>query len=140
MLCASPAYLHARGQPSHPSELASHDVLTYSLFSMGDQWEFTGSEAGSAGVVSVKVTPRMRTNSGDTCRVAALRNQGIVLQPSFLVGPDLLAGTLVEVLPAWRSIELGVYAVYPSRKFVSPKVRLMIDFLAGAFRKRAWPA
>jgi len=86
------------------------------------------------------VTPRMRTNSGDTCRVAALRNQGIVLQPTFLVGPDLLAGTLVEVMPAWRSVELGVYALYPSRKFVSPKVRLMIEFLVNAFRVRAWPA
>ena len=144
VLCASPAYLKSRGQPSHPSDLASHDVLAYSLFSMGEQWEFTGSEAGSeagsAGVVSVKVTPRMRTNSGDTCRVAALRHQGIVLQPTFLVGPDLLAGTLVEVMPTWRSVELGVYAVYPSRKFVSPKVRLMIEFLVNAFKMRAWPA
>ena len=47
-------------------------------------------------MVSVKVTPRLRTNSGDTCRVAALRGQGIVLQPSFLVGPDLRAGTLLN--------------------------------------------
>ncbi|MCL4745280.1 MAG: LysR family transcriptional regulator [Burkholderiaceae bacterium] len=136
VLCASPAYLLARGHPSHPAELAGHEVLAYGLFSMGDQWEFTGSD----GKVTVKVTPRLRTNSGDTCRVAALRHQGIVLQPSFLVGPDLLAGTLVEVMPAWRSVELGVYAVYPSRKFVSPKVRLMIDFLVNAFRMRAWPA
>jgi DNA-binding transcriptional LysR family regulator len=136
VLCASPAYLRKRGQPTHPSELVGHDVLAYSLFSMGDQWEFTGSE----GVISVKVAPRMRTNSGDTCRVAALRNQGVVLQPTFLVGPDLLAGTLVEVMPAWRSVELGVSAVYPSRKFVSPKVRLMIEFLVNALRMRAWPA
>lgn len=136
VLCASPAYLRARGQPAHPSDLTGHDVLAYSLFSMGDQWDFTGPD----GVASVKVTPRLRTNSGDTCRVAALRHQGIVLQPSFLVGPDLLAGTLVEVMPAWRSIELDVYAVYPSRKFVSPKVRLMIEFLVNAFRMRAWPA
>ena len=137
VLCASPAYLQARGHPGHPSELVGHDVLTYSLFSMGDQWEFTGPQGAAA---SVKVTPRMRTNSGDTCRVAALRHQGIVLQPSFLIGFDLLAGTLVEVMPAWRSIELGVYAIYPSRKFVAPKVRLMVEFLVNAFRMRAWPA
>jgi DNA-binding transcriptional LysR family regulator len=140
VLCASPAYLHAHGQPNHPSDLVRHDVLAYSLFSMGDQWEFTGPHESTVGAVSVKVMPRMRTNSGDTCRVAALRHRGIVLQPSFLVGPDLLAGTLVEVMPAWRSIELGVYAVYPSRKFVSPKVRLMIDFLVNAFSVPAWPA
>lgn len=136
VLCASPTYLRARGEPRHPSELVDHDVLAYSLFSMGDQWEFTGPD----GPVSVRTTPRLRINSGDTCRVAALRHQGIVLQPSFLVGQDLLAGTLVEILPAYRCVELDVYAVYPSRKFVSPKVRLLIEFLAEAFRVRPWPA
>jgi DNA-binding transcriptional LysR family regulator len=136
VLCASPAYLRARGHPGHPTELADHDVLAYSLLSMGDQWEFAGPE----GTAQVKVNPRLRTNSGDTCRLAALRHQGIVLQPTFLVGPDLLAGTLVEVMPAWRSLEFGVYVIYPSRKFVSPKVRLMIEFLVNAFRMRAWPA
>ena len=111
-------------------------MLAYSLFSMGDQWEFTGPTS----VVAVKVAPRMRTNSGDTCRVVALRDQGIVLQPTLLVGPDLLSGALVEVMPAWRSVELGVYAVYPSRNFVSPKVRLMIEFLVEAFSVPAWLA
>ncbi|NCT84598.1 MAG: LysR family transcriptional regulator [Comamonadaceae bacterium] len=135
VLCASPDYLRQRGMPAHPSELASHDVLAYSLFSTGDQWEFSGAE----GAVSVKVAPRLRTNNGDTCRVAALRHQGVVLQPSFLVGPDLSAGTLVELMPGWRSTELGVYAVYPSRKFLSPKVRVMVEFLAQAFRTRPWP-
>lgn len=76
----------------------------------------------------------------ETCRVAALGDQGLALQPTFLVGRDLLTGTLVEVMPGWRSVELGDYAVYPSRKFVSPKVRLMIDFLVEAFRARPWPA
>jgi DNA-binding transcriptional LysR family regulator len=136
VLCASPAYLRERGVPTHPSQLAQHEVIAYSLFSMGENWAFTGPD----GAVAVKVTPRLRTNSGDTCRIAALRGLGLVLQPSFLVGPDLRAGTLVEVLPDYRSLELGVYAVYPSRKFVSPKVRLLVDFLVDAFRTRAWPA
>lgn len=136
VLCASPTYLRQRGTPTHPMELADHDVMAYSLLSTGENWEFTGPD----GAVSVRVRPRMRTNSGDSCRVAALRHKGIVLQPSFLVGPDLLAGTLVELMPEYRSLVLGVYAVYPSRKFVSPKVRLLIDFLVGAFRMQAWPA
>jgi DNA-binding transcriptional LysR family regulator len=136
VLCASPTYLRQRGTPTHPMELVDHDVMAYSLLSTGENWEFTGPD----GAVSVRVRPRMRTNSGDSCRVAALRHKGIVLQPSFLVGPDLLAGTLVELMPEYRSLELGVYAVYPSRKLVSPKVRLLIDFLADAFRMQAWPA
>ena len=103
---------------------------------MGEQWEFNGPQ----GPVVVKVKPHMRTNSGDTCAAAAVQHQGIVLQPAFLVGPHLAAGELVEVLPQYRSIELGVYAVYPSRKHLPPKVRALIDFLVERLRERAWPA
>jgi DNA-binding transcriptional LysR family regulator len=80
----------------------------------------------------------MRTNSGDTCRAAALQGQGLILQPTFIVGPDLVQGLLEETMPGYRSIELGIYAVYPSRKFVSPKVRLLIDFLVEAFSQPEW--
>ena len=48
-------------------------------------------------------------------------------------------GTLVELMPGWRSLDMGVYAVHPSRKHVSPKVRLAIDFLADAFKMQTWP-
>ena len=54
-------------------------------------------------------------------------------------GSHLTAGTLVEVLPAYRCLELEVYAVYPSRKFLASKVRLLIDFLVEAFREKKWP-
>ena len=83
--------------------------------------------------VRVKTTPCIRTNSGDTCRAAALAHQGIILQPTFLVGDDLAAGRLVELMPEYRSIELGIYAVYPTRKHVPAKVRALIDFLAAHF-------
>jgi len=77
--------------------------------------------------------PCIHTNSGDTCRAAALVHQGVILQPTFLVGEDLAAGTLVELMPEFKSIELGIYAVYPTRKHVSPKVRVLIDFLSDCF-------
>ncbi|MYN12826.1 LysR family transcriptional regulator [Pusillimonas sp. TS35] len=134
VLCASPRYLDEHGRPTEPAELASHSILAYSLFSMGDQWAFTGPD----GPVSVNVNPRMRTNSGDTCRDAALQHMGIILQPSFLVGDDLRSGALEEIMPNYRSIELGVYALYPSRQHVSPKVRLLIDYLRQALGGRTW--
>ncbi len=136
ILCASPEYLRRHGVPEHPSDIARHAVISYTLLAMGEQWEFEGPE----GRVSVEVVPRMRTNSGDTCCAAAVQHQGIVLQPSFLVGTHLTSGALVELLPQYRSIELGVYAVYPSRKHLTPKVRALIDCLVDAFRMRAWPA
>ena len=135
VLCASPEYLRRQGTPQHPSDLAQHAVIAYTLLSMGERWEFEGPD----GPVSVTVAPHMRTNSGDTCCAAALQHQGFVLQPTFLVGPHLASGALVEVLPQYRSIELGVFAVYPSRKHLTPKVRVLIDFLVDAFRMRAWP-
>lgn len=136
VLCASPGYLQRHGTPAQPGDLLHHDVISYSLFATGETWNFSGPD----GDTSVKVAPRMRTNSGDTCRAAALQDLGIILQPTFLVGADLARGTLREIMPAYRSIELGIFAVYPSRKFVSPKVRLLIDFLVEAFAAPGWEA
>jgi DNA-binding transcriptional LysR family regulator len=135
VLCASPDYLRRYGTPAQPSDIAQHSVISYTLLATGDQWAFQGPQ----GPVSVKVSPRMRTNSGDTCCAAALQHQGIVLQPTFLVGPHLASGALVEILPAYRSLDLGVHAIYPTRKHLTPKVRALIDFLVDAFRMRAWP-
>lgn len=134
VLCASPEYVKKQGIPIQPSDLAVLDVISYNLLAMGEDWQFFGPNGG----ITVKVHPRMRTNSGDTCRMAALLGQGIVLQPSFLIGADLASGALVELLPEYRSVELGIYAVYPTRKFVAPKVRLLIDFLVEALRQSNW--
>ena len=125
VLCASPAYLAAHGTPTHPAELVEHAVIAYSYWSGRDEWSFDGPQ----GALRVSTQPCIRTNSGDTCRAAALVHQGVILQPAFLVGPDLAAGTLVELMPQYRAGELGIYAVYPTRQHLSAKVRRLIDFL-----------
>lgn len=134
VLCASPGYLAAHGTPTQPGELAQHQVFAYSYWATGDDWTFAGPD----GPVTVRVNPRIHTNSGDTCRAAALEDQGVVLQPDFLVGPDLRRGTLVELMPAYRSLELGVHAVYATRKHIPMKTRRLIDFLVEAFAHPAW--
>ena len=136
VLCASPQYLAQYGTPQHPSELIDHAIISYSYRSAKDEWTFTGPQ----GSVSVKTKPCIHTNNGDTCRAAALAHQGVILQPTFLVGQDLADGTLVELMPGYRSEELGIYAVYPTRKHVSAKVRALIEFLAAHFAGRgpAW--
>ena len=55
------------------------------------------------------------------------------MAPSFLVAQDLAAGTLVELLPQYRSVSFGVFAVYPTRQHMPPKVRVLVDFLAQTF-------
>jgi DNA-binding transcriptional LysR family regulator len=135
VLCASPQYLAQHGTPQHPFDLSQHAVISYVYWSMRDEWRFNGPD----GPASVKTQPFMNTNSGDTCRAAALAHQGIVLQPSFLVGRDVAEGTLVELMPQYKSLELGIYAVYPTRKHVSAKVRVLIEFLQKHFSaQRDW--
>lgn len=134
ILCASAEYLERHGRPEHPSELADHAIWSYSYFNLGDEWRFTGPE----GDISVLHRPVAHSNNGDTCRVAALQHRCIVLQPSFLVGADIREGRLVELLPEYRAGELGIHALYPSRRHVAPKVRLIIDHLAEALRNPDW--
>lgn len=136
VLCASPQYLERHGTPRHPGELTGHAVIAYSYWSTKDEWRFEGPK----GPVSVRTHACIQTNNGDTCRAAALAHQGVTLQPTFLVGRDLSEGTLVELMPEFRSIELGVYALYPTRKHVSAKVRALIEFLAAHFagREASW--
>jgi DNA-binding transcriptional LysR family regulator len=134
VLCASPTYLAKYGTPTHPSELTGHRAIAYTYWASRDDWEFTGPH----GPVSVHVNAWFHTNNGDTCRLAALEHQGIILQPTFIVGDDLERGTLVELMPEFHSSELGIYAIYPTRKFLPLKVRRLIDFLAAEFRDPPW--
>lgn len=134
VLCASPEYLKNAGTPTHPRELAGHSVLAYSYWSARDEWAFVGPE----GAVTVTTHPCIRSNNGDICRAGALQHQGIVLQPTFIVGADLASGALVELMPQYQAGELGIYAMYGSRKHVSPKVRLLIDLLVEWFKVSRW--
>lgn len=134
VLCAAPSYLRRRGMPKHPDDLAAHDVIGYSLLSTPGQWLLQGPD----GPVTVKTKPRLWTNNGDTSVAAAVRGAGIDLQPTFLIADELADGRLVQVLPAWQAVELGIYAVYPSRKFVLPKVRALVNFLAASFADAPW--
>lgn len=136
VLCASPAYLARHGTPRQLAEVAGHRVIGYSYAPTGDVLTLHSSK----GPHSVTTRPRFRANNGDTCRAAALAHQGIVLQPDFLVGPDLAAGRLVRLLPDLQGAEIGIYAVYPSRKHLSAKVRALVEFLVETFGQPSWQA
>ena len=125
-VCASPRYLQKHGKPKHPSELGQHQVIGYSYLATKDEWHFEGTQ----GHLSVQTRPWMHTNNGETCRAAALAHQGVIFQPRFVVSEALASGQLVELLPEYRATEIGIYAVYPTRKHLSAKVRVLVDFLA----------
>jgi DNA-binding transcriptional LysR family regulator len=133
--CASPQYLQRRGTPLHPADIALHEVVSYSYWSSRDEWEFLSKDGL---VETVRTRPRLHANSGDTCVAAALRHHGIVMQPDFLVYEALRDGTLVRLLPDYQAVELGIYAVYASRRQLPLKLRYLIDFLAESFQAPVW--
>lgn len=130
IVCAAPSYLRRRGKPKTPHDLSAHDCIGYTYAASADDWHFTDAQGSSH---SVRVPCVMHTNNGDTARAAALAGRGVIWQPSFLIGPDLRAGRLVPLMPGYQMPDIDVLAIYPSRRHLSAKVRVMIDFLVQAF-------
>ncbi len=135
LLCASPGYLKAAGRPTTPADLKGHAMISYAYLMTGEEWSFTSPRGGA---VRVRTDARLHTNNGDTCRAAALDDQGVVMLPDFLVAGDIRQGRLVELMPAYKGPEIGIYAVYPSRQYLPVKTRYLVDYLASAFASPAW--
>lgn len=130
VVCASPDYLARRGTPHKPADLAAHECLSYGNIAPTDEWRLKDADGQP---LTVEVKGRLRANNGDALRAAALKGLGVIYQPTFMVGDDLRAGTLVEVMHGYARTDSAVHAVYPHARHLSPKVRAFVDFLAERF-------
>ena len=83
----------------------------------------------------MRVSGGLHSNNGDLLAEVAAQGAGIVFEPAFIVGPQVRAGRLVPLLQDFEPEPLPIYAVYPSRRFVPQKTRVMIDFLEPRFEK-----
>lgn len=119
--CASPAYLARYGIPHSLSELDKHNCLLGTL----DYWRF--KEAGRE--KNIRVTGSLRYNSGFGLVDAALKGLGIVQLPDYYVQYHLKTGELITVLENCREPDEGIWAVYPHNRQLSPKIRLLVDYL-----------
>ncbi|MEM1149735.1 MAG: LysR substrate-binding domain-containing protein [Pseudomonadota bacterium] len=133
VVCASPAYLEAHGNPSRPSELERHNCLTFDYETGGATWHFR-SDAGSQ---SVRARGSLKASGSEILHQAALGGVGVILMPTWLVGPDVSAGRLVELLPGWEANptnqEGAISAVYLPNRRGAKKVRAFVDHMAAAF-------
>jgi len=130
VLCAAPEYLARSGQPQHIGELAEHQCLAYS-------WQMSWRFSTPEGKSEIRVGRRFRANNVDALRAAAMRGLGIALLPSYVIGPDLAAGRLQQVLPAispTTTFADHVSAVFLPDRHLLPKVRACIDFLVARFQ------
>lgn len=129
VFCASPDYLNRYGTPKVPQDLAIHQCLIYSNDLKPDTWILHGPN----GTESIKVNGPICADNGDILKAAAISGLGVTLLPTFIAGPDLGAGRLRQVLPDYCPPEISIYVVFPSRRYLSAKVKTFVDFLSGYF-------
>jgi DNA-binding transcriptional LysR family regulator len=134
VLCAAPEYLQRHGTPREPTELSSHEVLSYRYLWSGDDWTFT-DEAGRK--ITVRVRPEVHATNGDLLRRLAVAGGGIILQPAFIVEDDLRHGRLIRLLENLQAPAFNLYAVYLSHQHLPARVRAFIDFLLEHFGPRS---
>jgi DNA-binding transcriptional LysR family regulator len=130
VLVASPRYVRARGRLRAPEELAQHDCISFGGGPTPDVW----SLLADAQRKDVRVQPRLSVNDFEMMLDAAREGVGIAWVPDFRSTDDLRDKRLINVLPAWCSIDIPVHAVYPSARHLSPKVARFIDALMLTFR------
>lgn len=130
VVCASPAYLNRYGEPQEPDDLRQHRCLLYTNARAPDQWSYRGS-ANKAQQVAVGST--LQASSGDFLCNAAAHGEGLVLLPTFIVAQTVRSGKLRTVLNDYDWPGPAAYAVYPSTRHLSHRVRAFIDFLAEKF-------
>ena len=136
--CASPQYLARHGAPKTPEELARHNCFTYEYLSPRHIWRFR-DRAGTEH--AVRIAGSLHSNNGDLLAEVAAQGTGIVFEPAFIVGPEVSAGRLVPLLQDYVSPPVPIYALYPSRKHLSAKVRRFVEFLSERFAQaQDWSA
>ncbi|MBB2971767.1 LysR family transcriptional regulator [Mesorhizobium sp. RMAD-H1] len=125
VVCGSPAYFGRAGHPRTPEDLRSHNCLQFTLSGHANEWDFTRDGR----TVRVPVRGRYKVTTSLAVRDALLAGFGLSLIPRLYVEDDIARGRLTTVLDDWVPVETSIYAVYPSRQYVLPKVRAFIDFL-----------
>lgn len=132
VLCASPAYVEAHGEPKGVAALADHRLVAAASQS---PWRLEGPE----GSVQVPVDSALRTNSSEVVREAVLAGIGIGLRSTWDVSDALAAGRLRVVLPQYKgAADVGIYAVHPASRLVSPNVKAFVEYLAALYGPRPY--
>ena len=130
VLTVSPEYITHHGLPTTPEQVAQHRCIIDSNFRVGTQWPLISPSGVSD---TVDVTASIAVNSPQAVREIAIAGGGIAMTPDFIVQDAIDDGRLVSVLQGYTTLEFGLFAMYPHRKYVAKKVRCFIDFMLEEF-------
>ncbi|WP_410014766.1 LysR family transcriptional regulator [Sodalis sp. C49] len=135
-LYAAPAYLQGYGTPENIADLSGHQRLIYGLHSASGAWPLAGPDGTP---VLIDGRRRLRFDSGEAIKDAAVEGMGIAYLPSFLAEDDARKNRLVKLFPQYQGSEIPIHAIYPDRRHLAAKVRLFIDMLVQHFHKEGQP-
>lgn len=125
-LLASPRYLKKYGVPKHPSDLAKHQLISFSNSESTNDWCFPNNNGATINVAS---EIRIKCNEADLERTLVLAGKGIARLPEFAYLNELKSGKLIRILAEYEDRSVGLHLLYPDREYLPPKTRAMLDFL-----------
>ena len=128
IVVAARGYLAANGAPAVPADVTRHRCVAYAPLHWRNTW--------TLGTHRVPVRPKLLTQSSETLRAAALAGVGLTALPDWMVADAVSAGQLVRVLAEFAAPRAGIFAVYPTNRLITPRVRAFVDHLAGDLRVR----
>jgi DNA-binding transcriptional LysR family regulator len=128
-LVAAPSYLERRGAPSTPADLNQHSCVIHDVGPGSTAWHFSGPD----GPHDLEITGQFIANNAEVVRQAALTGHGIALLPEPQVLDDILGARLYRLLPDYPTARTKAFLVYPSRRHLPPRTRVVIDFLVERF-------
>jgi len=127
---ASAKYLSGHAPIAHPNDLANHALLNFSGGSPRSGWSLRcGDES-----VRIEAAARLSADNVYVVRDAALKDLGVAPLPWILARPEVSSGRLTQLLPDWTLPDVPVHAVFPSNKYLTPKVRSFVDHACEACR------
>lgn len=134
LLCASPKYLKAKGEPKVPNDLTRHNCIG---IRQGDEaygvWRLSPIRGASRDAEAIKINGNLTTNDGEIAVNWALEGHGILMRAEWDIKRYLNSGRLVQVLPQYQTPDADIYAIYPLRHQMSTRIRTFIDFLSQSF-------
>ena len=129
-LYAAPAYLQRRGEPQSPADLAQHDLIA---FAPGGKPAPLRLHRDASQVEIVETPPRLRVDSRYAQRDATLAGLGVAENLELITAADLASGRLRQVMPEWAPPAVPVHAVFPSQRFLTPRVRAFVEHAQADF-------
>ncbi|WP_020181155.1 LysR family transcriptional regulator [Methylopila sp. M107] len=128
VVCASPAYLAAHGEPRAPADLLNHAVVAVAG-GPAPEWRFGRDQKTIA-----PIRPRLTCNVNEAAIAAAMDGFGLTRVLSYQVATAVQDGRLRIVLADYEPEPAPIHIVHREGRGASGRVRSFVDFAVARLR------